>query len=228
MLFDDFKQEKRIETFFYTVFFFKRILYALTLVFVSEVYIVPLNILIFFVTMVPMLFMTFTVPFRMITFNALLCLNEGSEVIVAIILLHYNDQWLSDEEFFGYAQFAVIYITIWILINVVLFLIHLIWALLMLCLKMFTFRTFAFKEVDRESTEESSAESVDSGLGGPPPKDPPDDEPPPPAVETPPEVSSEEEDFVIEAANVRVDDKTDNLTETKVEKKVNELKPDEV
>lgn len=97
----------------------------------------------------------------------------------------------------------------------------------MLCLKMFTFRTFAFKEVDRESTEESSPESVDSGLGGPPPKDPPDDEPPPPAVETPPEVSSEEEDFVIEAANVRVDDKTDNLTEVKVEKKVNELKPDE-
>lgn len=35
MLFDDFKQEKRVETFFYTVFFFKRVLYALTLVFVA-------------------------------------------------------------------------------------------------------------------------------------------------------------------------------------------------
>jgi hypothetical protein len=91
MLFDDFKQEKRIETFFYTVFFFKRILYALTLVFVAEVYILPLNIFIFFVTMLPMLFFTFTVPFRAIFFNALLCLNEGSEVFVAIMLIHYND-----------------------------------------------------------------------------------------------------------------------------------------
>lgn len=187
----------------------------------------PLNILIFFVTMLPMLFMTFTVPFNTITFNALLCLNEGSEVIVAIMLIHYNDQWLSDSEFFGYARITVIYITIWILINLLLFLLHVFFALFQLCLKMFTFRTFAFKEVDRESTSDSSSDSNDSGLGVPPPKDPPEDEPPPPAVDTPPEVSSEEEDFVIEAANVRVDDKTDNLTEVKVEKKINELKPDE-
>jgi hypothetical protein len=105
---------------------------------------------------------------------------------------------------------------------------HVIWALWNLCLKMFTFRTFAFKEADRESTEESSAESVDSGLGAAPPKDPPDEDPPVPVVETPPEVSSDEEDIVIEAANVRVDDKTDNLTEAKVEKKTAELAPDEI
>lgn len=36
MLFDDFKQQKRVETYFYTVFFFKRILYALTLVFIAD------------------------------------------------------------------------------------------------------------------------------------------------------------------------------------------------
>jgi hypothetical protein len=104
MLFDDFKQIKRVETFFYTVFFFKRILYAMVLVFMAEVYIVPLNIFIFFVTMIPMLFMTFTVPFNTIFFNALLCLNEGSEVFVAIMLIHYNDQWMPDDEFFGYGK----------------------------------------------------------------------------------------------------------------------------
>lgn len=129
MLFDDFKQEKRIETFFYTVFFWKRLLYAFTLVFMSEVFIIPFNILIFFVTMLPMLFMTFTVPFNTISLNALLCLNEGSEVFVAIMLIHYNDAYLSDEEFFGYAQITVIYVTIWIWINLIMMLLHVLWAL---------------------------------------------------------------------------------------------------
>jgi hypothetical protein len=67
-------------------------------------------------------------------------LNEFSEFVVAVVILHYKDQWIGDDEFFGYARFAIKYVAIWILINLVALLINILWNLVALCLGFFTFK----------------------------------------------------------------------------------------
>jgi len=104
MIYDDFNTKNRVQLLFYTVFFFKRIIYAMDLVFLSDKKLIPLNVFIFIVTMIPMLYFSYAMPFKWILINALLCLNEFSETFVAIMLLHYQDAWLPDSEFFGYGK----------------------------------------------------------------------------------------------------------------------------
>lgn len=96
----------------------------------EDVKIIPLNIYMFFVTLIPLLYFSYALPFKSRFLNALLCLNEFSEFVTADVILHYKDQWIDDDEFFGYAEFLIGYITIWILINLAALLIHIIAALI--------------------------------------------------------------------------------------------------
>jgi hypothetical protein len=135
MIYDDFKLDggSRFSLLFFTFFFFKRIIYAIVLVFLSDTNIVPLDIFIFVVCMIPMLYFSYALPFKFVGINALLCLNEFSETLIGMVLLHYQTVWLADDEFFGYAKFIIYYVTIWIWINIAVFLLHLIYAIFALC-----------------------------------------------------------------------------------------------
>lgn len=91
MIYDDFKLKggSRFSLLFWFVFFFKRIVYALILVFLSNTSIVPLDITIFAVCIIPMLYFSYALPFKYVGINALLCLNEFSETLIVVMLLHY-------------------------------------------------------------------------------------------------------------------------------------------
>jgi hypothetical protein len=91
MIYDDFKLQgtSRFSLLFFIFFFFKRIVYAIVLVFVSDTNIVPLDIFIFIVCIIPLLYFSYALPFKYIGINALLCLNEFSETVIGVILLHY-------------------------------------------------------------------------------------------------------------------------------------------
>ena len=52
---------------------------------------IALNMYIFIVAMVPLLYFSFAVPFKSKAINAMLCLNEFSEFFVGVVLLHYKD-----------------------------------------------------------------------------------------------------------------------------------------
>jgi hypothetical protein len=146
MIYDDFKQEDKFSLLFFTFFFMKRMAYGAILAFLSDNILIPLNLFLFAVCIIPMLYFSYALPFKYVGLNAMLCLNEFSETLVAIVLLHYKDAWISDNEFFGYAEFLVKYITIWILINLLAFLLHLLYAIVTTCCKMFTFRESGFRE----------------------------------------------------------------------------------
>ena len=91
MIYDDFKLKggSRLSLLFFTFFFFKRILYAIVLVFLSNNNIIPLDIFVFVICIIPMLYFSYALPFKYVGINALLCLNEFSETVVGVILLHY-------------------------------------------------------------------------------------------------------------------------------------------
>ncbi len=74
---------------FFIFFFFKRIVYALVLVFVADTNIVPLDIFVFVVCIIPLLYFSYALPFKYVGINALLCLNEFSETVIGMTLLHY-------------------------------------------------------------------------------------------------------------------------------------------
>lgn len=76
---------------FFIVFFFKRIIYAVVLAFMSNIKIGPLNIYMFIVTLIPLLYYSYALPFKSRYLNALLCLNEFSEFVTADVILHYKD-----------------------------------------------------------------------------------------------------------------------------------------
>lgn len=142
MIYDDFRQQDKFSLLFFIFFFIKRIVYAIVLAFLADETLIPLNMFLFIVCMIPMLYFSYAMPFKFVGLNALLCLNEFSETIVAVILLNYKDPWLSDEYFFGYARFLFYYITVWILINLVVFVLHLLYAIVAtLC------KAFASKDV---------------------------------------------------------------------------------
>jgi hypothetical protein len=103
VIYEDFHQEDRFSLLFYTIFFMKRFVYALVLVFVSETKLVGLDIFIFLLTIGPMLYYSYALPYKFIGLNALLCIDEFSEFMCGIIMLHYQSAWISDSEFFGYA-----------------------------------------------------------------------------------------------------------------------------
>ncbi len=95
---------------------------------------------IFIVTMIPMLYFSYALPFKFIGLNALLWIDEFSEFLVGVVLIHYKDAWISDEEFFGYARFLIQYITIWILLHFGFLCWNIIYNLLGICFKTWTFK----------------------------------------------------------------------------------------
>lgn len=107
MIYDDFHQKDRFSLLFFIFFFVKRIVYALILVFLSDQVLTPINMYIFIITIIPMLYFSYALPFKYIGLNALLCIDEFSEFVVGVVILHYKDAWISDEEFFGYARFII-------------------------------------------------------------------------------------------------------------------------
>ena len=121
-------------------YFFKRFFYALILAFLADQNLIALNCYVFLVTMIPLLYFSYALPFKSRATNAMLCLNEFSEFVVGVVLLHYKDAYVDDDEFFSYAIFLVKYVTIWILINFLAILINIILAILGLCLNFWTFR----------------------------------------------------------------------------------------
>lgn len=141
MIYDDFHMKDRFSLLFFTFFFMKRILYAIVLAFLHDTVLVPINLYIFLVCIIPMLYFSYALPFKYIGLNALLCLDEFSEFLVGVVILHYKDAWISDEEFFGYARFIIMYITIWILLHLIFLLIHLIYNIFAVCCKSWTFKS---------------------------------------------------------------------------------------
>ena len=117
MIYDDFHIQNRYSLLFYTIFFVKRIVYAIILAFLAENVLTPLNLYVFLITIMPMLYFSYSLPFKTRGLNALLCLDEFSEFLVGVVILHYKGGWITDAEFFGYARFIIRYITIWILIH---------------------------------------------------------------------------------------------------------------
>jgi hypothetical protein len=91
MIYDDFKLKggSRFSLLFFLFFFLKRVVYAIVLVFLSNTNIIPLDLFVFIVTIVPMIYFSYAMPFKFIGINALLCLNEFSETVVGVVLLHY-------------------------------------------------------------------------------------------------------------------------------------------
>ena len=140
MIYDDFHMNDRFSLLFFIFFFIKRIIYAIVLAFLADKVLTPLNLYVFIVCIVPMLYFSYALPFKFIGLNALLCLDEFSEFLVGVVLLHYKDAWISDEEFFGYARFLIQYITIWILIHLIFLIIHLIFNIGAICCKAWTFK----------------------------------------------------------------------------------------
>lgn len=140
MIYDDFHMNNRFSLLFFIFFFIKRIIYAIVLAFLADKILTPLNMYVFIVCIVPMLYFSYALPFKFIGLNALLCLDEFSEFLVGVVLLHYKDAWISDEEFFGYARFLIQYITIWILIHLIFLIIHLIYNIGAICCKAWTFK----------------------------------------------------------------------------------------
>lgn len=133
MIYDDFHMKDRVSLLFFAFFFIKRIVYGLDLAFVSDVSLTPLNLYIFIVTMIPMLYYSYCPPFKYIGLNALLCIDEFSEFLVGVVILHYKDAWIADEEFFGYARFLIRYITVWICLHLLFLIVHLIFAIISTC-----------------------------------------------------------------------------------------------
>jgi len=140
---------------FFTFFFIKRIIYAIILVFLSDQTLTPLNLYIFLVTIIPMLYFSYALPFKYIGLNALLCIDEFSEFVVGVVILHYKDAWISDSEFFGYARFLIQYITIWILLHLAFLLLHLLYNIFAVCMKSWTFKGSKFKERELVSSSDS-------------------------------------------------------------------------
>jgi hypothetical protein len=91
MIYDDFKLKggSRFSLLFFLFFFLKRIVYAIVLVFLSNTSIVPLDLFVFVVTIIPMFYFSYAMPFKFTGINALLCLNEFSEALIGVVLLHY-------------------------------------------------------------------------------------------------------------------------------------------
>ena len=136
--------QNRYSLMFFTFFFIKRILYAIILVFLSDQILTPLNLYVFLVTIIPMLYFSYALPFKYIGLNALLCIDEFSEFVVGVVILHYKDAWISDGEFFGYARFLIKYITIWILLHLGFLLLHLLYNIFYVCMKSWTFKGVSF------------------------------------------------------------------------------------
>mmetsp|Transcript_27629 Transcript_27629/g.20738 ORF Transcript_27629/g.20738 Transcript_27629/m.20738 type:complete len:261 (-) Transcript_27629:29-811(-) len=233
MIYDDFKLKgiSRFSLLFYLVFFFKRILFAMVLVFLADSNIVPLNIHIFGVSILPMLYFSYALPFKFFGLNALLCVNEFSEVVVAVTLLHYQSWDIDDSEFFGYARFLIMYIAIWIWINIAIFLLQLFKQILTVCYFSFILRSRKFVEETPPSSSSTTPESsTEEDLTPTPEETPPESiekseekEPTPPIT---PEESEDENDFIIPAMAVFVDDKNDAIHQVIHEVK-KETGPDE-
>ena len=96
MIYDDFHQETRMSLLFFAFFFLKRLVYAIALAFLSDKVLTPLNVYMFIVCIIPMLYFSYALPFRYIGLNALLCIDEFSEFLVGVVILHYKDAWISD------------------------------------------------------------------------------------------------------------------------------------
>jgi len=218
MIYDDFKLKNisRFSLLFYLFFFFKRIVYALLLVFLADTNVVPLDIFIFVVCIIPMLYFSYALPFKFFGVNALLCINEFSETVVAVTLLHYQSWDIEDDEFFGYAEFLIIYIAIWIWINIAIFLIQLIRSIITICVFNVITKERRFREKTPSTSGSSTPESSEEEPRTPTP------EPTPPVSEsisevkepTPqvtPEESEDENDFIIPAMAVFVDEKDDTI-----------------
>ena len=140
MIYDDFHAETRISLVYWVVFFIKRIFYALILAFLSDVRLTSTNLYIFVVTIIPMLFFSYTLPFKYVGLNALMCIDEFSEFLVGVVFMHYKEPWISDDEFFGYARFLIAYITVWILLHLLFMLVHLFFSIFDVCCKAWTFK----------------------------------------------------------------------------------------
>lgn len=80
--------------------------------------------------MIPMLYYSYCPPFKYIGLNALLCIDEFSEFLVGVVILHYKSPNIGDDEFFGYARFLIKYITVWIYLHLAFLIIHLIFAII--------------------------------------------------------------------------------------------------
>lgn len=91
MIYDDFDITSgvRFKLLFFVMFYYQRIFFAIILVFASDTYITALNLYIFLVCIVPMMYFSYCIPFKFVGLNALLCLNVFSETFVAVILMHY-------------------------------------------------------------------------------------------------------------------------------------------
>lgn len=91
MIFDDFDLEKgsRFHLLFFLFFFCKRIIYSIILCYLANTALTPLNLYIFVVCIVPMLYFSYALPFKWVGLNSLLCLNEFSEMVIGVVLLHY-------------------------------------------------------------------------------------------------------------------------------------------
>ena len=139
MIYDDFHLENRYSLLFFLFFFIKRIIYAIDLAFFSDRVLTPLNVYIFLVCIIPMLYFSYALPFKYVGLNALLCLDEFSEFLVGVVLLHYKNAWLNDEEFFGYARFLIIYITFWIMMHLFFMTIHILYNAVVVCKDSWTF-----------------------------------------------------------------------------------------
>ena len=98
-----------------------------------------MNIYLFVVTLIPMMYYSYALPFKFVGLNALLCIDEFSEFLVGVVISHYNNPWITDDEFFGYARFLIKYITIWILLHFAILVLNCLYNLLKLCCKTWSF-----------------------------------------------------------------------------------------
>lgn len=91
MIYSSFNQEDRFQLLFYIFYFFKRLFYAIILAFLGDKNLIAMNLYVFVVCMIPLLYFSYALPFKERGINALLCLNEFSEFVVGVVLLHYKD-----------------------------------------------------------------------------------------------------------------------------------------
>jgi hypothetical protein len=102
---------------------------------------------VFVVTIIPMMYFSYTLPFKYVGLNALLCIDEFSEFVVGVVLMHYKNAWIDDDEFFGYARFLIRYITVWILMHLLFLFIHTIFAVVAVCKSAITFKGVSFRKI---------------------------------------------------------------------------------
>lgn len=76
---------------FFIFYFMKRVFYAIILLVLGDKMIIPLNLYVFIIAIVPLLYFSYTLPFKSNAINAMLCLNEFSEFVVGVVILHYKD-----------------------------------------------------------------------------------------------------------------------------------------